>query len=148
MSSKAIKLLINILKPLGCVVVCVAVMYCVSLSIATPVFKDYADRYELYVNSNSSCANILSVNCSEYPFIQNIYGESCTINKDFDLKDFLFQMDAPILFTETLDTGVCYYAYSPKIKYKKSVNGKIVNLHVFIGQEHVKIGTPLIYGGY
>ena len=120
----------------------------ISLNTAKPIFKDYSDNYELYLNENSSNASIISVNQTTYPFIHNKYGESCTVNKDFDIMAFFGEMSADLVFIEKLDNGICYYAYSPKIKYKKSIGQKIVNLHVFIGTDRIKIGSPLIYGGY
>ena len=133
------------------VMICFIVLITISFNTSTPIFKDYANSYELYLNENSSNAKIISANATMYPFIHNKHGESCTVsmvNNKFDLSKFLIEMGADLVFTETLEEGTCYYAYSPKIKYRKSVGDRIINLHVYIGKNTVKVGSPLIYGGY
>ncbi len=141
-------LILSLIKSVACLTVCMIIIYAIAFLNATPVFRGYANKYELYIGDNSSCASVISVNADEYPFIHNIYGESCTITGDFNLTEFLSDMNASLIFYENIGDGMNYYAYSPKIKYKKEILGKTVNLHVYISKSKIKVGSPLIYGGY
>ncbi len=113
-----------------------------------PIFSDFASAYEIYQYSNSSNALITSANNKSYLFIKNKTGESCKIYGDFSLEQFLNKFSARVVFYEKVNDGVSYYAYSSKIKYRQTVNGKTVNLQVFIGADSVTVGTPIIYGSY
>lgn len=115
---------------------------------AKPLFKGYADCYELYVHGNNNAVEIVSANDRLYPFINNVFGESFKMDiADFNLDEFLKNFDARLLFTERIEQGVSYYAYSPKIAYRQQVFGQTVNLHVFVGGQ-VTVGSPLIYGSF
>lgn len=113
-----------------------------------PVFSGYAKNFEVYLASPSSNARIVSVNVRQYPTLINVYGESFKANKEnFDLKGFLEDFNAQIVFVESISEGTCYYAYSPKIKYRAQIYGSVVNLHVFVG-DSVTIGAPIIFGSF
>ena len=58
--------------------------------------------------------------------------------------------DAEINFTESVCGGVSYYCYSKKIGSSHStiIGDQAVNLHVFVGDNEVRAGVPLIFGGY
>ena len=74
--------------------------------------------------------------------------ESCVLEKDFDVEKLLYDLDAEIIFTETSQFVTSIYCFSPKLKYKKIINGEIINLHVAISESQIKIGSPIIYGSY
>ncbi|MBQ7236797.1 MAG: hypothetical protein IJX03_06570 [Clostridia bacterium] len=113
-----------------------------------PIFKDYANQFEVYIGDASSSAQITRVTKSEFYFLDGVCGESFKTDKDgFELDRFLSEFSAKIVFTERIAEGTSYYAYSPKIKYRKTVKGKTINLHVFIGKE-VSVGAPLILGSF
>ena len=115
---------------------------------ATPVFFNYTDRLELYIDGGGSAGVIVSADKKDYPFIKGVSGESFKADKDtFDLDNFLNDFSAKIILTEEIAEGVSYYAFSNKIKYRSSVRGKTVNLHIFVG-ETVTVGSPLIFGSF
>ena len=125
-------------------VLCLANTY---LANAQPIFKGYADNFELYVGGENTIT-ILNVNEKFYPLVFNVRGESFkTEAAEFDLDEFLLQFDARVLFTEEIEQGVSYYAYSSKIPYRRLVLGQTVNLHVFVGKQ-ITVGSPLIYGSF
>lgn len=134
--------------------ICVAfsVMICATLIFAAnfvPVFANYADGYEIYLNDGSSLSEIVSIGKKDYFFIKNVKGESCKIDKEgFDVEEFFQEFDAVILFTETTDCGVSYYGYSPRVRYREMIKGYTVNLHVCISETQVTAGAPLIYGSF
>ena len=116
---------------------------------STPIFNGYSSSFEIYQKENSSSAQIISVfqkNIWNYPLR---YGEACVVEKDgFNAYAFLESLDANLLGVEESKIGTSYYAYSPKIKYCKQIKDKKVNLHVFVGKDKIKVGSPLIFGSY
>ena len=127
----------------------IIVLFGVFLLNYKPMFADFTDRLELYLDENSSNAQIISVETIDYRFIKNIKGESFKIDKKcFSLDEFLNKTGGKVIFTETTEYGVSYYCYSNSIKYRKQIRGEIINLHVFVGKEQVTIGSPLIYGSF
>lgn len=112
----------------------------------TPVFKGYANEYEVYLSHGSFGDNALTVSEDGFFAINKISGESCTTSVSYErlLKDF----SATHVFSERIDCGENFYAYSPKIHYKTYVKGKAVNIHYFAGEKENRLGTPLIFGGY
>ena len=112
-----------------------------------PLFSQFNNKFEVYL-SNSSDGQIVFADSKTYPLISGIYGESVTIEKEkFCLYDFLSNMQAKIIFTEQIDEGTSYYAYSPKIKYRTKIKNKIINLQIFVGKD-VKVGSPIIFGSF
>lgn len=136
------------LKKFGVIVLTVAFAVLIGTYDSKPIFKDYANNYEIYVESPSSNAKIISTTKNEYPFIKNKFGESCKIKNPFCLQNFLEDMKAEIVFTEQTEEGISYYAYSNAIRYKREVCKKTINLQIFIGQSGVTVGSPIIYGSF
>lgn len=126
----------------------VACLFSVYFTNKTPIFSDYGKNYELYIASASSSAKIINVNDKEFPFVFNVKGQAVSLDKQtFDLDAFISDFNAKIVFSEQVAGGDLYYAYSPKIKYKKKIGSDTVNLQVFIG-EQVKVGSPIIFGSF
>ena len=132
-----------------CVII-VAVMLIISAYFinSRPVFVEYSNNFEVYLNSTSSSAQILNMQFSSFIGLKNIRGESFKIDiEDFNMEEFLNDYSARIVFVEEIEQGVSYYAYSPKIKYRTKLFGQTINLHIFIGKQ-VTIGAPLIFGSF
>ena len=137
------------IKRIALFFVCIIAVVGATFTTRTPVFIKYSNDFELYINSRSSMAKIINVDYMNFYFYKNVYGESVEINADsFNLQDFLDDFNATVLFTEKIQGGVSYYAYSPKIKYQKTLNGKRVNLQVVQKESFVKAGAPLIFGSF
>lgn len=114
----------------------------------TPVFDDYASEHELYLSAGST-GETITVTTAQYYLYSGICGESCKIEKaDFDLDRFFLEMDAKVVFIEKVKGVVSYYCYSPCVKYKKLLYGKVVNLHVAVAESQVTVGAPIIYGSF
>jgi hypothetical protein len=117
-----------------------------------PLFNNLGDGYEVYLKSNSSKAQIVSVLKSNLWLYPQRYGEACVI-KDNNLAeknplDYIQNFGGKLIFSEQTEQGISYYGYSPRIKYAKILNGKKINLHLFVGENYSKIGSPIIYGSY
>ncbi len=111
---------------------------------ARPIFLDYGGEYEIYFLNGSFTAP-QKTNSKILPL--GVKGEACTIY-DKTAEELFSDFNADVIFIEEIDGGINYYGYSPKIRYTQSINGKIVNLHVFVGKEKIKVGTPIIFGSY
>lgn len=135
-------------RKISAVVIAVSLLLMVSLSVKSPVFKDYAKEIEVYSGDNSSLASILTVNTDEFYQVKNVKGESFKVSdKEFNLDEFLLSFSARIVFTEKIKQGTSYYAYSPKISYRAVIKGKVINLQIFMGDE-ITVGSPIIYGSF
>ena len=113
---------------------------------AKPVFNGFSNEFELYFTYGSFGNNIVNVSAKEYAKFSGVKGESCITREPYSavLKAF----NAKTVFTEEIEGGINYYAFSPNIRYRASVKGKTVNIHYFFGKNYSKVGTPLIFGSY
>ncbi len=112
-----------------------------------PIFSGYANSFEIY--HGDSAGQIRTVSYIEYFLSGKIKGEGVTLKKEnFDLDDFLRDFKAKIKVCENIEGGVNYYAYSRKIPYRQKIYGKTVNLQIFVGEQTVKVGAPMIYGSF
>lgn len=113
----------------------------------TPVFKGKSESITLYYMSNSSMA--IETRTDKAAFSFNAYGESFSVKTgDVSVSELLTEFEATLIFTETIAEGKSFYAYSPRIKYLKIIDGKRVNLHVFVGETQTTVGTPVIFGSF
>ena len=137
------------LKRLISVLTCLACACSVYFVNKTPIFANFSPELELYIGAPDSTAEIITVDTNKVPFLLNVCGEAFTIVKyEFNLNEFLDEFSASTVFTEKLENGVSYYAYSNKIKYNQTINGRKINLQVFIGEQMVKVGSPIICGSF
>ena len=111
-----------------------------------PVFKAYADEYEIYLSAGSFGDNIVRTTKKNLGAFNAVKGESCEIVVSYEqvLKDF----SATHLFSEETAEGTSYYAYSPKIRYRTYINGTAVNIQYFSDGERQIVGTPMIFGSF
>ncbi len=104
--------------------------------------------YNLKVYATSNSSKIIELDLSRCK-TADIKSETCEISvEDFNLEDILSSLNAKIVCLEEISEGVSYYAFSPKIKYRGFILGKQVNLHIFVKNSGVKIGSPLIYESF
>ena len=113
-----------------------------------PLFSDYSSRFEVYFFDYSSLNGVKNVDKSEYVFCFNLRGESCVVENDYTVEQILQDFNAKVVKTEHHDNGTSIYAYSKKIKYKKKVFNKVVNLHIELSNGKITLGSPIIYGSF
>lgn len=137
------------LKKFSYILAVILTLACVGYVNTKPLFSNYSDSFTVYVGSNSSNAQILTVDSKDYRFIKDVTGESVKIsNLGFDENEFFEKYNAKIVFTETTDGVVSYYGYSKDIKYQTTIGGKRINLHVAVTKDSVTVGAPIIYGSF
>ena len=135
-------------RKISAVLIAVSLLLLVSVSVKSPVFKEYAKELEVYSGENSSLASILTIATDEFYQIKNVKGESFKVrNKEFNVEEFLLSFSARVVFTEEIKQGTSYYAYSPKISYRAVIKGKVINLQIVVGDE-ITVGSPIIYGSF
>ena len=93
------------------------------------------------ISCDISCAqvvqNALNPKC--------LYGESFVFKGDNnDIENLLFSLD--ITYRQNNDLDII--AYSPKISYAMTVEGKPFNVQISKQQEFVSVGFPAILGGF
>lgn len=110
------------------------------------VFSGFDGRITYYTESSSSNAKIVSHFASVLIF--DLTGESIEIDGEVDLQNILDHFSAEVVFTESVEGGVGYYAYSDRIKYHTHMLGKTVNLHIYIKTGKTVMGAPIIFGSF
>lgn len=136
------------LKKLSVIVASIFIVFTLFISNRVPVV-DRAKEYEVYLKSCSTSNIIKKISNQDFKFVLGVKGESFSINKnEFHLAEFLSDINAEIVFSEHLSNVVCYYGYSPKVKYLEMIKGELINVHIAIGEDFVKVGFPLIYGSF
>ena len=113
----------------------------------TPTLSRFSSKVEVYTDSSGSDANIRFYTKGDNPFFAKITGESCVID-NLSLKQLLDYLDAKIYHTERIDGKLCIYGYSKKLPYKKQAFNQVINFQIVILDNALKLGTPVIYGGY
>ena len=144
MQKNGLKILINFLF-----IAVLSILYVINTSF---YLKNLDGRFEVYLVSNSSNAEIVSLDKNEVSLCFSKVGEACLLEEKLDVNEILLRFNAKLVFTEEIDgegyKGTCYYAYTEEIRYEKIIDGKKINLHIYSCEEYVKVGTPLIYGSF
>ena len=140
------------LKRISFILVAVFTLFAVWWINSVPIFYGYSDKFEIYKTDSASITEIVQVDSIQYRFESNVCGESCLISKtlcdSFDVNDFFSKFNAEISIIEQTEECVSYYGYSKDIKYVKIMDGKPINLHVAVGNEQIKVGSPIIFGSF
>ncbi len=129
-------------------VVCLMIIIYGAFINSTCYLVSFSGRHEVYLKSNSSNAQTVCVEADCVKRYISKSGEAVLILNDVSIEEILKEFCASLSFFEETEEGVSYYAYSRKIKYRKILNGKVINLHIFKGKNGTKIGSPLIYGSF
>ena len=111
-------------------------------------FKD-AESYVFFCGDTSK-------NCKEVRVDKNallkkltlsdICGE-CAEYSSLDIESFLKSVNGEIVFIETLADSVNYYCKAD-MPYSVTLYGEEINLHICVKKNGVKVGSPIIFGGY
>ena len=78
--------------------------------------------------------------------LSDICGECAEYSK-FDLDGYLQSVNGEIVFVETLSDSVNYYCRAD-LPYSVTLYGEEINLHICVKDSGVKVGSPIIFGGY
>ena len=113
------------------------------------VFKG-GDRYTFYVGNTSKNCREVNCNSTEAGFtkltLQGICGESATFSS-LDVDGFIKSVNGEIVETQEIDGSVNYYCKAD-LPYSIELFGTTINLHICVREGSVKVGSPIIFGGY
>lgn len=127
-----------------CVFLCVGLFWCGKFFLPAG-----GQVREYYLFSSSSQAKISSdPTAVETLFLQGECVLFETENAEDFLKETLKKYRARVVAEELVCGVRSYYCYSPALAGGERVQGALVNLHVAIKGDYVKMGTPLIFGGF
>ncbi len=113
-----------------------------------PCFED-GESYSFFVgNTSKDCREVRADGNAKLTrlMLSGVCGESALYSK-FDFEDYLKSVNGEIVFVETLADSVNYYCKAD-LPYSVKLYGKEINLHVCVKQDSVKVGSPIIFGGY
>lgn len=78
--------------------------------------------------------------------LSDVCGE-CAEYSEFDFESYLKKVNGEIIFIEQLSDSINYYCKAD-LPYSVNLYGEEINLHVCVKRDSVKVGTPIIFGGY
>lgn len=78
--------------------------------------------------------------------LNDISGE-CATYSQFDVEGFLKAIDGEIQFTEEI-AGTRNLYISGNLPYSVTLYGTTINAQICIGEDGVKVASPIIFGGY
>ena len=78
--------------------------------------------------------------------LSDICGE-CAEYSELDIESFLKSVNGEIIFIETLADSVNYYC-TADLPYSVTLYGTEINLHICVKQSGIKVGSPIIFGGF
>ena len=97
-----------------------------------------ADCREVTVSGDKAESTFLS--------LLNVCGEAATY-ENADAEQIIKKLGAKIVAKEEFCDGVNYYCKAD-LPYSVELFGTEINLHVAVKGESVKVGSPVIFGGY
>lgn len=107
------------------------------------------ENYEFYCGTSSSDCKI--IRADKYAkltriFLSDVCGEG-TQFEQLDIDGFLASVDGKIIFSESA-AGITNYYCSANLPYSVVIDGAEINLHIAVCENSVKVGSPIIFGGY
>ena len=128
---------------------CAALVFCAIAALPQKVAFADGKNYTFYCGTSS--ADCREVHPAVNPDIakltlRDVCGESAEYSGK-DVEQILKEVNGKILFCENLEDSQNYYC-SADLPYSITLYGKEVNLHICVKKEGVKVGTPIIFGGY
>lgn len=121
--------------------------------IALPKRLAFADggEYAFFVGDSSKSCKVVTASEQSAPIVRlslgELSGESASYPATFDWREYLKEVHGEVLFCETLEDSVNYYCRAD-LPYSTTLYGQTVNLHICVKETGVRLGTPIIFGGY
>lgn len=114
------------------------------------LFSIFVLSSPISLKKNIEITNGKNSNCIvQNVYLATFYDSVCiTKEKDFNYQNLIKNTGAKLQFVEEAGEIISFYYYSKKIPKCQTINGVKVNLHVAVAKNYIKIGCPLIYGGY
>ena len=107
------------------------------------------ENYVFYCGTSSSdCKTVRADKNAKLTriFLNNVCGEGAEF-EELDINEFLLSVDGKVIFSESV-AGITNYYCSANLPYSVTVDGAEINLHIAVCENTVKVGSPIIFGGY
>ena len=106
------------------------------------------DNYIFYCGTSSADCKEVRTDNAKFTrlFLQNICGESAEF-EELNIEEFLSSVEGQVIFSESV-AGITSYYCSANLPYSVILDGYEINLHIAVSQTRVKVGSPIIFGGY
>ncbi len=127
---------------------CLFVVCCSYFCNSVCYLGKFKGSFEVYLNSDSSSAEIILVEKNMVEKFINRKGEAVFINALLNPFEVIKEFGATLVHVEFTTNGESYYAYAPTIKFSKTLKNKRINLHIHVSDNGTKIGTPIIFGSF
>lgn len=107
-----------------------------------------ADEYTFYLGKSSSSLQEIKTDSPALTRLTLgiVYGESGEYSS-LDVESFLKSVGGEIVFCEILSDSTNYYCKA-NLPYSTELYGEIINLHICVRTDSVKVASPIIFGGY
>lgn len=118
-------------------------------ALPTRICFDGGCNYEFYCGTSSADCKIVRAQGSaklERVFLTGVCGEGAEF-KELDIGKFLSSVKGEIIFIESA-AGITNYYCTADLPYSTVLDGRQINLHIAVREDSVKVGSPIIFGGY
>lgn len=107
-----------------------------------------ANEYTFYLGKSSSSLQEIRTDSPAITRLTlgTVYGESGEYST-LDIESFLKSVGGEIVFCEILSDSTNYYCKA-NLPYSTKLYGEIINLHICVRADSVKVASPIIFGGY
>ncbi|MDE7438906.1 MAG: hypothetical protein K2N23_00090 [Clostridia bacterium] len=136
------------LKLLAITLIASALIVVIAVCQTRPCFEG-SESYSFFVgNTSKNCKEVRADSNAALKklTLSNVCGE-CAEYSEFDFESYLKSVNGEIVFVEELSDSVNYYCKAD-LPYSVNLYGEEINLHVCVKSDSVKVGTPIIFGGY
>ena len=109
---------------------------------------DGAESYTFFCGDTSrNCREVKTDNAILKKLtLKDICGE-CAEYSELDIESFLQSVNGEVIFVETLSDSVNYYCKAD-LPYSVNLYGEQINLHICVSERGIKVGSPIIFGGF
>ena len=110
---------------------------------------DGGENYVFYCGTSSAdCKTVRADKNAKIlrVFLTDVCGEGAEF-KELDIDGFLSSVGGKIIFSESA-AGITNYYCSADLPYSVIIDGAEINLHIAVCENSVKVGSPIIFGGY
>lgn len=112
-------------------------------------FPQKANAQEYYLYSVSSQATRKTeIEITDTLFLEGVSCEYTVTDGEEFAWEQIRRYRAVVVLTEEIGNIRSYYCYSPMLGKTVTVDGDKINLHIVVKGVFVKMGSPLIFGGY
>ncbi len=137
----------NFIATTGALLLALFLLLCIWVP-SRDTFHGIEGKRTYYLYSPSSQATIKnSLTLREF---FSVRGESVEISlqEREELDALLERLQAELIYTEQAGDAYAFYYFTPAWSNGVWVNGKLVNLHIAVGENRCVVGNPIVFGGF